>query len=303
MWLALCLVPWQAAASPSPVLCITLSGWAMNKQPSKESLKDKVKGIFGLGTQRPPNKQSDTKPSEFIITADIIKVCRSDWVSVHVHWMSPILFPAYLPLFDVFFCFGVFQELHPDCGLSNRVRTMNHICELAKMKKFEEVSLLTAVHFCRCLVNSTQSSLFVKIWVYMLFSMQWRLYGKMWKTCWLQSSHQRPDMLSCSCSGPLYRGRYKNTTYTQTHAKSFCMFFVFKKKSFCVKGERLGPLRAYFFKVIRDYQPCNEDLSDRLEVFKALTENGKDITYLEEDIGKNRLILFLYQLQYLCLCI
>lgn len=70
-----------------------------------------------------------------------------------------------------------------------------------------------------------------------------------------------------------------------------------------MKGERLGPLRAYFFKVIRDYQPCNEDLSDRLEVFKALTENGKDITYLEEDIGKNRLILFLYQLQYLCLCI
>lgn len=53
-----------------------------------------------------------------------------------------------------------------------------------------------------------------------------------------------------------------------------------------MKGERLGPLRAYFFKVIRDYQPCNEDLSDRLEVFKALTENGKDITYLEEDIGK-----------------
>lgn len=54
-----------------------------------------------------------------------------------------------------------------------------------------------------------------------------------------------------------------------------------------MKGERLGPLRAYFFKVIRDYQPCNEDLSDRLEVFKALTENGKDITYLEEDIGKS----------------
>uniref|UniRef100_A0A8C7K368 Tuberin N-terminal domain-containing protein n=1 Tax=Oncorhynchus kisutch TaxID=8019 RepID=A0A8C7K368_ONCKI len=29
-------------------------------------------------------------------------------------------------------------------------------------------------------------------------------------------------------------------------------------------GERLGPLRAFFFKVIRDYQPSNEDLSDRL---------------------------------------
>lgn len=55
-----------------------------------------------------------------------------------------------------------------------------------------------------------------------------------------------------------------------------------------MKGERLGPLRAFFFNVIRDYQPSNEDLSDRLEVFKALTENGKDITYLEEDIGKTQ---------------
>ena len=54
----------------------------------------------------------------------------------------------------------------------------------------------------------------------------------------------------------------------------------------CVQGERLGPLRAYYFKVIRDYQPPNEELADRLEVFKALTENGKDITYLEEDIGE-----------------
>lgn len=53
-----------------------------------------------------------------------------------------------------------------------------------------------------------------------------------------------------------------------------------------LQGEHFGPLRAYFFKVIRDYQPSNEDLSYRLDVFKALTEDGKDITYLEEDIGK-----------------
>lgn len=69
---------------------------------------------------------------------------------------------------------------------------------------------------------------------------------------------------------------------------------------FHVKGERLGPLRAYFFKVIRDYQPRNEDLSDRLEVFKALTENGKDITYLEEDIGKMPQILFWTQVDVDC---
>lgn len=49
----------------------------MNKQSSKESLRDKVKGIFGLGTPRPPSKQSDSKSSEFIITSDIIKVCRA----------------------------------------------------------------------------------------------------------------------------------------------------------------------------------------------------------------------------------
>lgn len=55
-----------------------------------------------------------------------------------------------------------------------------------------------------------------------------------------------------------------------------------------VQGERLGPLRAHFFKIVLDYQPCNEDLAERLEVFKALTENGKDITYLEEEIGMVR---------------
>lgn len=42
----------------------------------------------------------------------------------------------------------LFQELHPDCGLSNRIRMMNHIGELARMKKFEEVSLLKGV-ICR----------------------------------------------------------------------------------------------------------------------------------------------------------
>lgn len=61
----------------------------MKKQPSKESLKNKVMGIFGLGTPRLPGKQSETKPSEVIITTDIIK------------------------------------ELQPDCGLSNHVHTMN----------------------------------------------------------------------------------------------------------------------------------------------------------------------------------
>ncbi|XP_076003983.1 tuberin isoform X2 [Genypterus blacodes] len=167
----------------------------MNKQPSKESLKDKVKGIFGLGPQRLPSKQSDTKPSEFIITTDILK------------------------------------ELHPDCGLSTRVRMMTHVCDLAKTKKFEEHAVEAVWKAVEDMLNPGQPP---------------------------EARHTALQLLRAIIQG---------------------------------QGERLGPLRAYFFNVIikdviRDYQPCNEDLSDRLEVFKALTENGKDITYLEEDIAR-----------------
>ncbi|XP_049899336.1 tuberin isoform X1 [Epinephelus moara] len=162
----------------------------MNKQPSKESLKDKVKGIFGLGPPRPPSKQSETRPSEFIITTDIIR------------------------------------ELHPDCGLSNRVRMMNHVCDLAKTKKFEEHAVEAVWKAVEDMLTPEQPP---------------------------EARHAVLQLLRAIIQG---------------------------------QGERLGPLRAYFFKMIRDYQPCNEDLSDRLEVFKALTENGKDITYLEEDIAR-----------------
>nr|XP_057925412.1 tuberin isoform X1 [Doryrhamphus excisus] len=162
----------------------------MNKQPSKESLKDKVKGIFGLGPPRPPSKQSDHKPSEFIITTDIIK------------------------------------ELHPECGLHNRIRTMNHVCDLAKTKRFEEHAVEAVWKAVEDMLSQEQPP---------------------------EARHAVLQLLRAIIQG---------------------------------QGERLGPLRAYFFRVIRDYQPCNEDLSDRLEVFKALTENGKDITYLEEDIAR-----------------
>lgn len=66
---------------------------------------------------------------------------------------------------------------------------------------------------------------------------------------------------------------------------SLPLFFFFPPK-----GERLGILRAHFFKVIKDY-PSNEDLHERLEVFKALTENGRYITYLEEELGEYCLYL------------
>uniref|UniRef100_A0A8D3BYM3 Tuberin n=1 Tax=Scophthalmus maximus TaxID=52904 RepID=A0A8D3BYM3_SCOMX len=171
----------------------------MNKQPSKESLKDKVKGIFGLGTPRPPSKQSDTKPSEFIITTDIIK------------------------------------ELQPDCGLSNRIRMMNHVCDLAKTKKFEEHAVAAVWKAVEDMLTSEQPP---------------------------EARHAVLQLLRAIIQGQV---RYTDPLHTRTPT---------------------WPLRAYFFKVIRDYQPCNEDLSDRLEVFKALTENGKDITYLEEDIAR-----------------
>lgn len=57
---------------------------------------------------------------------------------------------------------------------------------------------------------------------------------------------------------------------------------------FCFQGDHLGVLRALFFKVIKDY-PSNEDLHERLEVFKALTDNGRHITYLEEELGGCRI--------------
>ncbi|XP_030069508.1 tuberin isoform X2 [Microcaecilia unicolor] len=51
------------------------------------------------------------------------------------------------------------------------------------------------------------------------------------------------------------------------------------------QGERLGFLRAVFFKVIKNY-PSNEDLQERLEVFKALTDNGRYTNHLEEGLAE-----------------
>lgn len=106
----------------------------MNKQSSKESLRDKVKGIFGLGPPRPPSKQSDSKSSELIITSDIIKVRRAKQKPCIVIYTDnpPVMLLYVLALVCL-------QELHPDCGLNSRVRMLNQVCELAKTKKFEEV--------------------------------------------------------------------------------------------------------------------------------------------------------------------
>ncbi|XP_042619497.1 tuberin-like isoform X6 [Cyprinus carpio] len=162
----------------------------MNKQPSKESLRDRVKGIFGLGSTRPHSKQTESKPSEFIITLDIL------------------------------------MELTPEYSLHHRIRVINHLCDLAKSKKFEEHAVEAV----------------------------WKAVEDM------MQPEQPPEA---------------------RHAVLVLLRAIIQGQ-----GERLGLLRAYFFKIILDYQPCNEDLAERLEVFKALTENGKDITHLEEEIAR-----------------
>ncbi|CAE1153983.1 TSC2 [Acanthosepion pharaonis] len=50
------------------------------------------------------------------------------------------------------------------------------------------------------------------------------------------------------------------------------------------QGEHLGPLRSHFFRVIQNLSNP-EDLSHRLELFHALTANGKDLTYFETETG------------------
>uniref|UniRef100_A0AAY4E7J9 Tuberin n=1 Tax=Denticeps clupeoides TaxID=299321 RepID=A0AAY4E7J9_9TELE len=171
--------------------CVGAEGFlTMSKPPSKESVKDKVKAIFGLGPSRIPNKPTESKPSEFIITLDILK------------------------------------ELSPESGYNNRIHVINHVCDLAKSKKFEEHAV-----------------------------------EAVWKAV--------EDML------------HPEAPPEARHAVLQLLRAIIQGQ-----GEKLGPLRAYFFKIIWNYQPCNEDLADRLEVFKALTENGKDITYLEEDIAR-----------------
>uniref|UniRef100_A0A673G8A5 Tuberin n=1 Tax=Sinocyclocheilus rhinocerous TaxID=307959 RepID=A0A673G8A5_9TELE len=158
----------------------------MNKQPSKESLRDRVKGMFGLGPTRPHSKQTE----KFIITLDIL------------------------------------MELTPEYGLHHRIRVINHVCDLAKSKKFEEHAV-----------------------------------EAVWKAVEDMMQPEQPPEAH--------------------HAVLVLLRAIIQGQ-----GERLGPLRAYFFKIILDYQPSNEDLAERLEVFKSLTENGKDITYLEEEIAR-----------------
>ncbi|XP_005869392.1 PREDICTED: tuberin isoform X5 [Myotis brandtii] len=176
----------------------------MAKPTSKDSgLKEKFKILLGLGTSRPNPRSAEGKQTEFVITADILRVSELPVSSPLASW----------------------EELSVECGLNNRIRVIGQICEVAKTKKFEDHAV-----------------------------------EALWKAVADLLQPERPP--------------------EARHAVLALLKAIVQGQ-----GDRLGVLRALFFKVIKDY-PSNEDLHERLEVFKALTDNGRHITYLEEELAE-----------------
>lgn len=72
---------------------------------------------------------------------------------------------------------------------------------------------------------------------------------------------------------------------------------MFLKNLITGQYERLGMLRVYIFDIVKESQ-FNEDIFILIELLKAMTDNGKDLLYLEESIG-NFLLHFLPQVSQL----
>lgn len=49
--------------------------------------------------------------------------------------------------------------------------------------------------------------------------------------------------------------------------------------------ENLSLMRTHFFNIIRDKNIGPEDVKYKLELFRSLTKNGRNIQYFEEEIG------------------
>uniref|UniRef100_S4R7P3 Tuberin n=1 Tax=Petromyzon marinus TaxID=7757 RepID=S4R7P3_PETMA len=160
----------------------------MSKHPTKDSLKDKVKNLLGLGQNPHVKDIPEYKPVEFIITEDRLR------------------------------------DMNADNGFSNRIKAIKEMSDLVKTKRLEE----HAVEALWCTVSD------------------------------LLMPEQPPE------------ARHTVLSLLKAIIQG--------------QGNRLGILRVSFFRIVRDY-PLNDDLVQRMEIFKALTDHGKDITYIDDDIG------------------
>nr|XP_032828475.1 tuberin isoform X1 [Petromyzon marinus] len=160
----------------------------MSKHPTKDSLKDKVKNLLGLGQNPHVKDIPEYKPVEFIITEDRLR------------------------------------DMNAENGFSNRIKAIKEMSDLVKTKRLEE----HAVEALWCTVSD------------------------------LLMPEQPPE------------ARHTVLSLLKAIIQG--------------QGNRLGILRVSFFRIVRDY-PLNDDLVQRMEIFKALTDHGKDITYIDDDIG------------------
>jgi tuberous sclerosis protein 2 len=72
---------------------------------------------------------------------------------------------------------------------------------------------------------------------------------------------------------------------------------IFLKNPITGQYEHLGMLRVYIFDIVKKSQ-FSEDNFILIELLKAMTDNGKDLLYLEESIG-GFLLQFLLQVSQL----